>query len=73
VRRQWTFTVEISKEKDGFSVRCLEIEAYSQGDTKHEALENIKEAIECHMEEEDFPITRDNHYLQQIRVPVYTK
>ena len=35
------------QEKGGYTVRCLELPgAISQGETKTEALENIKEAID---------------------------
>ncbi|MDG6999286.1 MAG: type II toxin-antitoxin system HicB family antitoxin [Nitrososphaerota archaeon] len=42
------FTVVLEKEDiGGYSVRCVEIpEAISQGETREEALSNIKEAIE---------------------------
>ena len=41
------FTVVLQKESvGGYSVRCVEIpEAISQGETREEALKNIKEAI----------------------------
>ncbi len=39
------------QEEGGFTVRCLELPgAISQGETKEEALENIKEAIELVLE-----------------------
>ena len=43
-----TFTVILQKEDvGGFSVRCVELpQAISQGETREEALANIKEAIE---------------------------
>jgi predicted RNase H-like HicB family nuclease len=42
------FSVVLRKEDvGGYSVRCVELpEAISQGETKKEALENIKEAIQ---------------------------
>lgn len=42
------FTVALDKDEDGgYSVQCLELPAaISQGDTRKEALKNIKEAIE---------------------------
>ncbi len=46
------FTV-ILREEDvgGYSVRCVELPgAISEGDTKKEALKNIKEAIELYLE-----------------------
>ncbi len=46
------FTVVLRKEGGGgYSVQCLELpQAISQGDTKEEALANIKEAIELVLE-----------------------
>lgn len=46
------FTVLLDKDEDGgYSVQCLELPAaISQGDTKKEALKNIKEAIELVLE-----------------------
>jgi predicted RNase H-like HicB family nuclease len=50
------FTVVLEKEcVGGYSVRCVELpHAISQGETREEALKNIKEAIELvleHLEE----------------------
>ena len=40
------YTAILEKEKDGYSVQCLELPgAISQGETKENALANIKEAI----------------------------
>ncbi|MCK4270674.1 MAG: type II toxin-antitoxin system HicB family antitoxin [Methanogenium sp.] len=46
------YTVALAAaEEGGFTVRCLELPAaISEGDTKEEALENIKEAIELVLE-----------------------
>ena len=46
------FTVVLDKDEDGgYSVQCVELPAaISQGDTKKEALKNIKEAIELVLE-----------------------
>ncbi|MGH9909441.1 MAG: type II toxin-antitoxin system HicB family antitoxin [Nitrososphaerales archaeon] len=46
------FTVVLDKDEDGgYSVQCAELPAaISQGDTKKEALKNIKEAIELVLE-----------------------
>ncbi len=47
------FTVVLDEDEDGgYSVQCVELPAaISQGDTKKEALKNIKEAIELVLEE----------------------
>jgi len=46
------FTVILEpQEEGGYTVQCLELPgAISQGETKEEALENIKEAIELVLE-----------------------
>ncbi len=46
------YTVILEKEEEGgYSVQCLELPgAISQGETKEEALRNIKEAIELILE-----------------------
>jgi predicted RNase H-like HicB family nuclease len=46
------FTVILRKEDvGGYSVQCVELPgAISEGDTKKEALKNIKEAIELYIE-----------------------
>ena len=46
------FTVALRAEKEGgYSVQCLELpQAISQGETKKEALANIREAIELVLE-----------------------
>jgi len=37
-------------EEGGFIIKCLELPVATQGDTKEEALENLKEAIEGYLE-----------------------
>jgi len=46
------FTVILDKDADGgYSAQCVELPAaISQGDTKEEALKNVKEAIELVLE-----------------------
>ena len=46
------FTIKLEESEDGgYTAQCLEIPAaISEGDTKEEALENIKEAIQLVLE-----------------------
>jgi predicted RNase H-like HicB family nuclease len=45
------FTVHLKPaEEGGFIVKCLELPVASQGETREEALANIKEAIEGYLE-----------------------
>ncbi len=50
--KQGKFTVVLREEEEGgYSVQCLELPgAISQGETKREALKNIKEAIQGYLE-----------------------
>ena len=49
VARKFTVLLE-EAEEGGFVVKCLELPVASQGETKKEALSNIKEAIEGYLE-----------------------
>jgi len=45
------FTVVLREEEGGYSVQCLELPgAISEGDTREEALRNIREAIQGYLE-----------------------
>lgn len=45
------FTIKLEEIDEGYTAQCLEIPAaISEGDTKEEALENIKEAIQLVLE-----------------------
>ena len=49
VARKFTVILE-EAEEGGFIVKCLELPVASQGETKKEAISNIKEAIEGYLE-----------------------
>jgi len=49
VARKFTVLLEPAEES-GFVVKCLELPVASQGETREEALANIKEAIEGYLE-----------------------
>jgi predicted RNase H-like HicB family nuclease len=49
VSRKFTVLLEPTEEC-GFIVKCLELPVATQGETKEEALKNIKEAIEGYLE-----------------------
>ena len=44
------FTVSVCKEEDLFVAQCLEVDVASQGKSEHEALANLREALELHFE-----------------------
>ena len=49
VTRSFTVILEPAEE-GGFIVKCVELPVASQGESKEEALKNIKEAIEGYLE-----------------------
>lgn len=52
VTREFTIRLEKDPDSGWYSVQCIELpEAISQGETKKEALQNIKEAISLVLEE----------------------
>jgi len=55
------------KEEGGYTVRCLELPgAISQGETKEEALENIKEAISLVLEISSQELATSNAQVLEI-------
>ena len=50
------FTYTIKKGEKFYIAKCKEVGTVSQGKTKKEALENLKEATECYLEV--FPIKK---------------
>lgn len=50
--KTYRFPFVIEKDEDGFFVECPVLKGcYTQGDTREEAVANIKEAIECYLED----------------------
>jgi predicted RNase H-like HicB family nuclease len=68
--RQGKFSVVLRKEAEGgYSVQCLELPgAISEGETRREALDNIKEAIQGYLEA--FPEETDRLKLKREVVEV---
>lgn len=47
-----TFSIIVEKDRDGYFAECRELQGcYAQGETYEEAMENIKEVIELHVED----------------------
>ena len=48
----YEFPVIIEKDEDGYFASCNELQGcYTQGETYEEVIENIKEAIQLHIED----------------------
>lgn len=44
------FTATVWREGEWYVAQCLEVDVASQGETEEEALVNLKEALELHLE-----------------------
>ena len=59
-----TITAElIEEEEGGYTVYCPELDIYTQGDDIEDAIKNLKEAAELHIEE----LGIENIRLKQIK------
>jgi predicted RNase H-like HicB family nuclease len=56
MRRRFRVALEAAEE-GGYVVRCLELPVAGQGETREEALKNIKEAIEGYLEAKAEPLS----------------
>lgn len=68
---QGKFTVILREEEDGgYSVQCLELPgAISEGDTKEDALKNIREAIQGYLEAFPEEVERPEKSPPQVNDP----
>ena len=48
--RRFRVYIERDEQTSTFAARCLEMSVFSQGRTEEEALKNIREAINLHLE-----------------------
>jgi predicted RNase H-like HicB family nuclease len=48
--RRFHVYIEKDQQTGAFAARCLEMSVFSQGRTEEEALRNIREAINLHLE-----------------------
>jgi len=48
-------TAVVTREGDWYVARCLEVEAVSQGESFEQAMANLAEVVEVHLEEEPMP------------------
>jgi predicted RNase H-like HicB family nuclease len=46
-----TFTASVCREEDWYIAQCLEVDVASQGETKAEALKNLREALGLYFED----------------------
>lgn len=53
------FTASIWQEDDLFVAQCLEVDVASQGETREEALDNLREALALHFEPPRATLTPD--------------
>ena len=62
------FTAVINKEKNLYVSWCPELDIASQGKTVEKALDNLKEAIELYLEDEDAPLSEQVPFFTVVEV-----
>lgn len=56
---RFNFTVAVSQDDNWYVAKCIENSIASQGKTIEEALDNLREALELYLEDnDDIPITK---------------
>ena len=63
-----TFSASIWKEGEWYVAQCMEVDVASQGKTKEQALENLREALELHFEEPQATIIPE---IKQLEVELH--
>ncbi|HDM70482.1 MAG: 2-oxoisovalerate dehydrogenase [Thermotoga sp.] len=57
----------VEEEQDGtYSARAVDYSIYTQGDTWNELIENIKDAVKCHFDEEELPRIIHVHMVKDV-------
>ena len=67
--RKFTAILE-SAEEGGFVVKCLEVPIATQGETRAEALENIRDAVEGYLEVRAEILGRSKSKKQVVEIAV---
>jgi predicted RNase H-like HicB family nuclease len=72
--RRITITAQLMKEEEGgYAVYCPELDIYTQGEDVDDALRNLKEAAELHIEElgsEDLRLRKVEHREVELEIHV---
>lgn len=64
----FTFSAMVQKKNERYVSSCLELEISSQGKTIEEAVSNLKEAVELHIERKDITLPVKRPFLTTFRV-----
>ncbi|AKB76815.1 hypothetical protein MSHOH_0332 [Methanosarcina horonobensis HB-1 = JCM 15518] len=64
----FTFSAVVKKENEWYVSSCLELDISSQGKTIEEAVSNLKEAVEFHIEKEGITLPIKRPFLTTFKV-----
>jgi len=67
---QFTATVKKDDETGLYVAWCPDLDVASQGESVEDALNNLKEALELYLEDEDAMFPDENVFISVIEVPV---
>ena len=64
----FTFSAVVQKENEQYISLCLELNISSQGKTIEEAVSNLKEAVELHIEREGIALPLKRPFLTTFKI-----
>jgi predicted RNase H-like HicB family nuclease len=64
----FTFSAMVQKENERYVSSCMELEISSQGKTIEEAVSNLKEAVELHIEREGVTLPVKRPFLTTFKI-----
>ncbi len=67
---QFTATIKKDDETGLYVAWCAELDIASQGESVEDALNNLKEAMELYLEDEDAMFPDENVLISVIEIPV---
>ena len=67
---QFTATIKKDDETGLYVAWCAELDIASQGESVEDALNNLKEAMELYLEDEDATFPDENVLISVIEIPV---
>ncbi len=71
--KKYTLSAVVNKEGDSFVSWCPELDIASQGDTVEDAVDNLREAIELYLEDEDAKLPVKHPLITTVEVNVKHK
>jgi predicted RNase H-like HicB family nuclease len=70
MQRTARLTAAVTRDGDWYVAQCIEVDVASQGQSVEEALDNLREALELHFEDEPLTASPSPAIIAPIDVPI---